>query len=311
MLKLKLSKTSFITVFLIVLTVLTGNAQAAKLLKPFTLASTKSGDIKSVVADVEARLGDAGFEVVGQYSPYENAVVVIVTSEALKNAAGKSKFGGYGAGQRVSVTKVGEAVQVAYTNPVYMAHAYRMKENLEDVAEQLASALGSEKAFGPEEGMGADDVRKYHYMFGMEYFDEPSLLAEYQSYNDAIDAVEKSLAANKGGAGKVYRIDVPGKEESVFGVSLTKACSSDKFIMGHIDFKPVRSTAHLPYEMLVSGNQVYALYARFRIAINFPDLKMMGANSFFKIMCAPDEIEKALTLAAGGKVIVEEFNTFE
>lgn len=51
--------------------------------------------------------------------------------------------------------------------------------------------------------------------------------------------------------------------------------------------------------MLVSGNKMYALYARFRIAVNFPDLKMMGANSFFKIMCAPDAIEGALMLAAG------------
>jgi hypothetical protein len=110
------------------------------------------------------------------------------------------------------------------------------------------------------------------------------------------------LAAKKGGVSKVYRIDVPGKDESVFGVSLTKNCSGDKFVMGHIDFKPVRSTAHLPYEMLVSGKKVYALYARFRIAINFPDLKMMGDNSFFKIMCAPDEIEEALTLAAGSKI---------
>ena len=235
---------------------------------------------------------------------------IIVTSNALKAAAAKSEFGGYGAGQRVSVTKVGDEVQVAYTNPVYMANAYRMKDELKDVAAKLASVLGSIKAFGPEEGMSAEDVRGYHYMFGMEYFDEPSLLAEYSSYDEATGAVEKSLSEHKGGAGKVYRIDIPGKAESVFGVSLAKGCSSDKFIMGNIDFKPIRSTAHLPYEMLVSGKKVYALYARFRIAINFPDLKMMGSNSFFKIMCAPDEIEKALILAAGGKIVVEEFHQF-
>ncbi|MFN2128359.1 MAG: hypothetical protein ACK2TU_10925 [Anaerolineales bacterium] len=308
MLKNRLSKTSFIAVFFIITMVLAGITQANELLKPFILASTNSGDVSSTVSDVKNKLGAAGFEIVGEYSPYENAVVVIVTSDALKTAAAKSKFGGYGVAQRVSVTKVGDEVQVAYTNPVYMANAYRMKDNLENVASQLGKALGSEKQFGPAEGMEAEDVREYHYMFGMEYFDEPSLLAEYSSYNEAIDAVEKSLAANRGGTGKVYRVDVPGKEESVFGVSLTKGCSSDKMIMGYIDFKPIRSTAHLPYEMLVSGNQVYALYARFRIAINFPDLKMMGANSFFKIMCAPDEIEKALTLAAGGKVIVEDLS---
>lgn len=306
MLKRTHTKISFISFLMITLMVITGIVQAKELLKPFILASTNSGDINSTVSEVKNKLGTAGFEVVGEYSPYENAVVVIVTSDALKSAAAKSKFGGYGAAQRVSVTKVADEIQVAFTNPVYMANAYRMKENLENVLAQLSSALGSEKAFGPAEGMEADDIREYHYMFGMEYFDEPSLLAEYSSYNEAIEAVEKSLAANKGGAGKVYRVDVPGKEESVFGVSLTTGHSSDKYIMGFIDFKPIRSTAHLPYEMLVSGNKVYALYARFRIAINFPDLKMMGDNSFFRIMDAPDEIEKALTLAAGGKLVVEE-----
>jgi hypothetical protein len=275
--------------------------QAAELLKPFVLASTGSGEVATVVADVKAKLATAGFELVGEYSPYKNASILIVTSDALKHAAAQSEFGGYAAGQRVSVTKVGDEVQVAYTNPVYMANAYRMKASLQTTADALKQALGAKEMYGPAKGMSAEDVREYHYMFGMEYFDEPSLLAVYKSYNEAVSMVEKSLAAKKGGVSKVYRIDVPGKDESVFGVHLTDDCSSDKFIMGQIDFKPVRSTAHLPYEMLVSGKRVYALYARFRIAINFPDLKMMGDNSFFKIMCAPDAIEKALTLAAGGK----------
>ena len=38
----------------------------------------------------------------------------------------------------------------------------------------------------------------------------------------------------------------------------------------------------------------------YRIAINFPDLSMMGSNSFMSIMGAPDQIEYALTLVAGG-----------
>jgi hypothetical protein len=52
----------------------------------------------------------------------------------------------------------------------------------------------------------------------------------------------------------------------------------------------------------VSDNKVYALYARFRIAINFPDLKMVGSNSFVNIMCAPNAIEDALSAAAGGEI---------
>jgi len=275
--------------------------QASEKMMPFVLASTGSGDVAATVSDVKEKLTGAGFEVVGEYTPYDNATIVIVTSDALKSAAAKSEFGGYAAGQRISVTKVGDEVQVAYTNPVYMANAYRMKADLKSTAAKLKGALGSMKQYGPAEGMEAEDVREYHYMFGMEYFDDPSVLAEYKSYEQAVSAVEKALAAKKGGVSKVYRIDVPGKKETVFGVNLTDDCSGDKFVMGHIDFKPIRSTAHLPYEMLVSGNKVYALYARFRIAINFPDLKMMGANSFFKIMCSPDAIESALAAAAGHK----------
>jgi len=72
--------------------------------------------------------------------------------------------------------------------------------------------------------------------------------------------------------------------------------------MGEIDFKTVRSTAHLPYEILVRGGDVEALHARFRIAINFPDLSMMGPHSFMSIMPSPDAIREALTHAAGGEI---------
>jgi hypothetical protein len=84
----------------------------------------------------------------------------------------------------------------------------------------------------------------------------------------------------------------------VFGVALKgegdNKYMDDQYIMKEIDFRDVKSTAHLPYEVLVSGNKVYALYARFRIAIDFPDLSMMGKNSFMNIMRAPEAIRKAL-----------------
>jgi hypothetical protein len=70
--------------------------------------------------------------------------------------------------------------------------------------------------------------------------------------------------------------------------------------MDYIDFGDVKSTAHLPYEILVSGNKVYHLYARFRIAISFPDLSMMGSNSFMSIMSAPGAIKDALKETLAG-----------
>lgn len=275
-----------------------GAAQADDvLLKPFVLASKGEGTVVEKSAQVKTALSAAGFTVVGEYAPYSGANIVIVTSDELKKNAAASEFGGYGAVQRVSVTEAGKEVQVSYTNPVYMSHVYRMSGDLGGVSAALEKALGRVEEFGAK-GMLAKQARKYHYTIGMEYFDEPSELAEYGSYEEAVQAVDAKLASNQNGVSKVYRVDIPGKQESVFGVGLkgsddTKAMD-DKFIMNEIDFRDVKSTAHLPYEVMVSGNKVYALYARFRIAINFPDLSMMGKNSFMNIMKAPEAIRKAL-----------------
>ena len=277
-------------------------------MKPFFMAYKTSGDMNAAVAEVKSKLAAGGFEVIGAYSPYPNATVIGVTNDAIKAFAAKSEFGGYAAAQRISVTDMGGEIQVAYTNPTYMASAYRMEGNAADITAAMKAALGAEMEYGPEEGMDDEDLREYHYMFGMEYFDEPSELNEFDSYAAAVAAVEKGLKAGISGTSLIWRVDVPGKEETVFGVGLDGSGitpkgnqQDDAYIMGQIDFKPNRSTAHLPYEILVSGKTAYALYARFRIAINFPDLSMMGDNSFMRIMESPATIEKALTLAAGGK----------
>ena len=274
------------------------------LLKPFVLASKGPGDQAQKVEATKAALAGQGFTVVGSYSPYPGATVIAVTNDELRTTAAKSEHGGFGAAQRVAVTKVKDEVQVSYTNPVYMANAYRMAGELKDTAAKLKAALGKVEEYGAQ-GLTAEKLRKYHYAFGMEYFDEPNEFAKYGSHEEAVKAVEAGLAAGKHGVTKVYRVDVAGKKEALFGVALKgdgdNKFMDDKYIMNEIDFRDVKSTAHLPYDILVSDNKVYALYARFRIATSFPDLSMMGANSFMNIMKAPEAIRKALALTSGGK----------
>ncbi|MEN8206186.1 MAG: hypothetical protein ABFS24_09260 [Pseudomonadota bacterium] len=283
-----------------------GSALADDILMPFVLASTSSGDVKTVAGEVKSKLTGAGFEVVGEYSPYDGADIIIVTNDALKAAAAKSDFGAYGAAQRVSVTKNGDATEVVYTNPVYMAAAYRMASDLADIRAQLEGALGADKDFGSEKNLTAKDLKKFHYTVMMEYFDDPSELAEYDSQAEALKAVNDSLAAGLGGTAKVYQIDIPGKDESIIGVALkgkdADDCSGDEFIMSKIDKASPRSTAHLPYEIVVSDGTAYALFARFRIAINWPHLPMMASETgatFMSIMCSPGAIEEALIQASG------------
>ena len=293
-----------------VLAVFAVGAQAAsKRMKPFVMADITTGDMATVQQQVEKKLKDGGFEVVGSYAPYSNATVIAFTNDALKQNAAKSEFGGYGAAQRVSITKVGNDLQVAYTNPTYMSHAYRMAGDLAAVTTQLGKALGNRKVFGSRKGLRVKKLRKYHYMFGMEYFDDTNMheLAQYPNHKKALATVENNLKKGMGGVTQVYRIDIPGKDEVVFGVGMKKAKGGDKFmddkyIMGIIDFTEERGTAHLPYEILVSGKHVYHLYARFRIAMNFPDLSMMGDNSFMNIVESPEALKKALTKVAGGEI---------
>ena len=273
-------------------------------LKPFVLAAKGPGDVAQKVEATKAALTKAGFTVAGSYSPYPNAVVIGVTNDELRSNAAKSEHGGFGAAMRVSVTKFKDEVQVSYTNPIYLANAYRMAGDLKDTSAKLQAALGRIEEFGAA-GLAPAKLRKYHYMFGMEYFDEPNTLASYASHEEAVKAVEAGLAAGKQGVTKVYRVDVAGKKETLFGVAMKgegdNKYMDDKYLMSEIDFKDVKSTAHLPYDILVSDNKVYALYARFRIAISFPDLSMMGANSFMNIMKAPEAMRRALALTVGGK----------
>ena len=286
-----------------------GNAFAEEALKPFVLAYTTNGDVQTVADEVKGKVAAAGFEIVGTYSPYDGAIVVAITNDDLKKSAASSDFGGYEAGQRVTVTKVGEEIQVSFSNPEYYANTYRLDDTSGATAalKSLETALGNKETFGTgKKQLSAADLRKYHYMFGMEYFDDPSELASYDSQADAIAAVEAGLAEGRGGATKVYRIDIPGKDETVFGVALNDSgCSGDEYIMSRVDKDPIRSTAHLPYEILVSDGDVYALYARFRIAISWPHLPMIQSDTgatFFNIMCAPNAIEEALINASGGEV---------
>lgn len=282
------------------------SVQAADVYKPFILASRGAGDLAAKVNEIKEALKGAGFEVVTDFEPYENAHVVVFTNDAIKAVAAKSEYGGYAMAQRVAVTKVGDELQVSYVNPVYMATAYQLKSDLANTAEALGKALGNMQEFGSAKGLSARKLGRYNYTFGMEYFKDKYELATYGSYSDAVKAVEKNLVSNKVGIRQLYRLDVPGKEEAIFGVSMNAGPDGDQYMddtfqMGVVDFGELKGTPYLPYEIMVTGNRVVAMNMRFRMAVHFPDLKMMGNNSFMKLMPSPEAIRKALTEAVGGK----------
>ncbi|HKJ14445.1 MAG TPA: hypothetical protein VJ988_06250 [Desulfobulbales bacterium] len=295
-----------ISLFIVLLVLALFSMAQAEVLKPFVLGKTPPGSMADVVEYAKAQLTDQGFTIVGSYVPFPAATVICASLPELSAAAAAAENGGFGAAQRVAVTEVNGALQLSYMNPAYLGTAYGLGK-LESVSAKLAAALGHEQEFGAE-GVKEEKLGpgKYHYKMLMPYFDDIDVLNTYPDYETGVNTVEANLAAGKGGTVKVYRIDLPGKDISVFGVGITQGDGpdsgdkdTDKEILDIIDFQEIRSTPYLPYEIMVQGNQALALRGRYRIAVHFPDTSMAGAHGFTKIMSSPGGIKNALEAVAG------------
>lgn len=162
--------------------ILVGNSQAeTRFYKPYVLAKQATGDFADILEQTRVALKQGGMTIVGEYSPYPGAHSLVVTNEALKQTATRSELGGYGAALRVGVTRTDEGVQIAYTNPEYMAIVYRMADSLAGVTASMAGALGRMQEFGSEYGAPEFDLKSYHYMIFMPYFTDQLALAEYDA----------------------------------------------------------------------------------------------------------------------------------
>lgn len=281
-----------ITLLLAIAVLATGMAAAPGngTARPYVLASESPAPVAEVAAQARAALAAAGFEVAGEYAISAGQHVLVVTSAALRAAAARTPDGGFGAVVRVSVTRVGSATQVAYTNPVWMANIYRLGAEPEGVAAALEQALGRREEFGSRAGMTAANLRSYHYMPFMPYFDDQVRLGTFASHAAATAKLEAGLAASRD-AKRIYRVDLPGTEQALFGIAILAGAGADSTVLRITDTGARRHTAHLPYEVLVSGGRVTMLHGKFRIAQSFPDLTM---GTFMRISGAPDGIEKVL-----------------
>ena len=290
-----------LSLVLLVSLFLAGTAAAESTYQPFVLASINETGLEQQTEDTLSALKKAGFTIAGQYSPIDDTNVIVATSPNLKAVAALTERGGYGAGQRVSVSLRNGKTEVTFVNPLYIQHAYRLDGDLLSVYDQLVKALGHTEEFGAEKKMTAKKLAKYHYMIAMQRFDDPSELGSFESFAAAVAAVESGLAVESDPLTLVYRIDIPGKDQAVFGVGMKATSDADEEVdidaahqMAIVDFEGYSKAAYFPYEVLVNGKDVEALHMRFRMAVHFPDLSMMGEHGFTKLMASPGATEGAL-----------------
>ncbi|MDX2419114.1 MAG: hypothetical protein QNK19_16770 [Xanthomonadales bacterium] len=275
--------------------------------KPFIVASSGVGTLDEKTTSTRRVLEAAGFEVYGQYSPVEGTNVIVVTNDELKKIASMSDKGGYAAGQRVSVSEVDDNVEVSFVNPLYIQYGYRLEGDMQPVYDALVTSLGNVRSCGGgNKKMTAKKLGKYHYMMGMPYFDDPTELGSFGSHEEAVAAVEKGLAVSDDALTQVYRIDIPGKQQTVFGVGMKMTNEEEEdidstFQMGIVDFEGCKKRAYFPYEVLVDGNNVETLHMRFRMSLHYPNLSMTGKHGFTKLMSAPGATNDALEKMVGAK----------
>lgn len=275
-------------------------APVASALTPYILGDKVSGgDVSSVMAQVEKKLGAEGFTVIAKHSPKGVPQYgVIVTTEKgwldAVHAMGGSTIAC--ATIRVGVKSDGT---VSYINPEYWGRAMFRKQYgsaesaVKAVEAKLGKALGAGKGFGGDEK--ADSLPTYRYMAGMERFDsDKSELKSYGSFEAAVKVVQDNLAKKVNSTSKVYEVIMADKKIAVFGVAMNDPKTGEGWWVKKIGADHI---AAMPYEIYVVGNKVYALYGRFRLAMSWPNL---GMGTFMGISDAPDEILETLTGVAGG-----------
>ena len=257
------------------------------------------GDVAQVLAAVEKKTGAAGLTTLGKYQiqGMPQYAVLVVSDKGILDAI--HRIGGsniVGAGIRIGVQSDGT---VSYMNPDYWYRAFfrsnfvREQAAVKAVQERLAQALGMGAGFGGDER--AAFLPEYRYMPGMERFDsDKNELNTLPDFNAAVTTVRDNLAKGVNHTAEVYEVVMADKKIAVFGVAMNDDKTGDGrwiYTVGGADY-----IAGLPYEIYIVGNKVYSLYARYRIALGWPNLSM---GHFMRIVEIPDEIRATMGRVAG------------
>jgi hypothetical protein len=250
-------------------------------------------DLNAAMVQVEAKLTKAGFKVIGRHIPagMSDYGVVVVTDNAMLGTI--KTLGGdniVGAPIRIGVKADGV---VSYMNPDYWYRAFFRKgfkaveRSVSALQSRLAKTLGSRGGFGGD--VDKADLPEYQYMFGMEGFEsDKNVLQEHLSFDDAVNSIRDNLTKGVRQTAKVYEVVIPEKKMAVFGVAFNDAKEGEGWWVKTIGADNI---AALPYEVYVVNNKAGHLYARYRIALGWPNV---GMGQFMRIVEAPYIIQDTL-----------------
>ena len=125
----------------------------------------------------------------------------------------------------------------------------------------------------------------------MPYFKDRKTITRFGSHDEAVRKTVAALKHPDSDAALVWQVKV-NASQTLLGVDLNggKWKGQMKSIMGKIDTATPKSTAALPWELLISGDELVYLPGKFRIAVMFPDLPM---STFMTIAQVPDDMDES------------------
>jgi hypothetical protein len=261
------------------------------------------GNVNATAGEAAQKAAEAltagNFDVIGQYHPENkpNLVVVAFTRKDLREIVAKKAERGLLAGVlKIGIKEENGKATVSMVNPEYLFNAYLMKEyppnavalgKISADVKQALKTIGNE--FTPFGGTISEaDLRHYHYMIGMPYFDDPVVLRKFSSFEEGMQVITKNISAGKGNTMLVYSLIDDVSKCAVFGLALNDESAGEKFFLPVIGED---NLAAMPYEIILSGNNATMLHGRYRIALHWPSLTM---GTFTKIISTPGAIETSL-----------------
>ncbi len=279
-------------------------AQDTAPLQPFVLAATAPAGPSSEVPELRRKLAGEAFEVLAEHVPLGTHRVLILTHADLLRAAAETPRAGYAAVVRVAISRQGDEIEISFTNPVYLAAAFGLTDDLMAMHDALVRALGFERYFGSEDGLSRAQLDGYNRVFGGPEFDDPLDFTAHPNQTLAVLDVERRLNKNNLGFYLIYRIDVPDSEATLFGFGFRPG--ADEFegfrqpvltdLLGHA--RPARA-ATLPLELLVHSGQVETLNPKFRWPLFRPDMPLFGDDGYTRLSALSSDLDDALAVLFG------------
>ncbi len=262
------------------------------------VGSVPSKDHESVVNNVKSVLSK-DFKVVATANPAadKKLTVLVLENKAFFDAVDKTgKYAFFAVPLRVGVQQDGNVNKIMFTNPYYVACAFgkgkskllnaanKVKKLLEADLSKVANLKADKKEFGYS--TDEDEIGDWQ-MMGQSLYTMSRLGSKkFKSIDEAVKAVNASLAKKTNGWTKIYEVKLA--KAVVIGVSNTDF-EKEAFQIGGYDH-----LCAFPIEIVImdkGGVSAWALPEMYRMSLYFMDA---GMGAFSAHMSMPGEIDSSL-----------------